>query len=176
MPTTRFGKVRRMLKSSQAKVVRTKPFTIRHQYEPETHVVQKVVFGIDPGRTNTGACTVREDGTASPAAHIRTRNKDVRDRMKDRNEHRQAPRRGGRLARKRLAKKHGTRTDKWNPRILPGYEDPVPVKDIRNTESRFMNRRWPDGSHRPRRGFFGCTRALRHLCPGCSPLQRLSLR
>ena len=145
MPTTRFGKVRRMLKSGQAKVIRTKPFTIQLLYEPETHVVQKVVLGIDPGRTNIGVCAVREDGTVLFAAHVRTRNKDVPERMKDRKGHRQASRRGERLARKRLAKKHGTRTNKWNPRSLPGCEEPVPVKDIRNTESRFMNRARPSG-------------------------------
>ena len=43
--TTRFGKVRGMLKSGQAKIVRTKPFTIQLLYEPETHVVQKVMLG-----------------------------------------------------------------------------------------------------------------------------------
>ena len=59
--------------------------------------------------------------------------------------HRQASGRGERLARKHIAKTHGTLADRWNPRILPGCEDPVPVKDIRNTESRFMNRKRPKG-------------------------------
>ncbi|MBD5559970.1 MAG: hypothetical protein HDQ87_06380 [Clostridia bacterium] len=145
MPTTRFGKVRRMLRSGKAKAVRTKPFTIQLQYEPETHIKQRVVLGIDPGRTNIGVCAVREDGISLFAAHVKTRNKDVPEKMKGRKVHRQVSRRGERLARKRLAKKHGTRTDKWNPRSLPGCEEPVSVKDIRNTESRFIDRKRPDG-------------------------------
>ena len=37
MPTTRFGKVRRMLRSGEAKAVTTRPFTIRLTYWPKTH-------------------------------------------------------------------------------------------------------------------------------------------
>lgn len=145
MPTTRFGKVRRMLKDGLAKAVCTKPFTIQLQYEPKTHVTQKVVLGIDPGRTNIGVCAVREDGTCLFAGEEETRNRDIPNLMTNRKMHRQASRRGERLARKRLAKKHGTTTDRWNPRHIPGCEKAVPVKDIRNTESRFANRKRPKG-------------------------------
>ena len=145
MPTTRFGKVRRLLKGGKAKAVCKKPFTIQLLYEPETHVVQEVVLGIDPGRTNIGVCAVRGDGKTLFAAEVTTRNKEVPTLMADRKMHRQASRRGERLARKRLAKKHGTTTDKWNPRMLPGCKEPLPVKDIRNTESRSINRSRPKG-------------------------------
>lgn len=63
MPTCRFGKVRRMLKSGQAKAVSTLPFTIRLTYKPKTQSRQAVVVGFDPGRTNIGLAAVREDGT-----------------------------------------------------------------------------------------------------------------
>ena len=63
MPTCRYGKVRRMLKSGKAKVVDTLPFTIQLKYEPATKVVQPVVAGQDPGRTNVGMAAVRSDGT-----------------------------------------------------------------------------------------------------------------
>lgn len=56
MPTTRFGKVRRMLRSGEAKAVTTRPFTIRLTYWPKTHETQPVVAGFDPGRTNIGLC------------------------------------------------------------------------------------------------------------------------
>ena len=144
MPTTRFGKVRRMLKSGMAKAVRTKPFTIQLLYEPATHIVQPVVLGIDPGRTNIGVCAVCEDGQVLFSAEIKTRNKEIPGLMANRKMHRGASRGGERLKRKRRAKKHGTTTDRWNPRNLPGCEEPVPVKDIRNTESRFMNRARPE--------------------------------
>ena len=53
MPTTRYGKVRRMLKSGQAVPVTTVPFTIRLAYFPQTSVCQQVTAGFDPGRTKS---------------------------------------------------------------------------------------------------------------------------
>ena len=120
MPTTRYGKVRRMLKSGQAVAARTKPFTIR-------------------------LAAVREDGTCLYSAKCGTRNKQVPKLMAERAMHRRASRRGERLARKRLAKKLGTTTKFLNGRTLPGYGKPVMLKDIINTESRFNNRRRPEG-------------------------------
>ena len=145
MPTCRYGKVRRMLHSSQAKVVSTIPFTIQLTYKPKTHVLQQVVVGCDPGRTNIGLAAVREDGTCLYRAHCTTRNKEIVKLMSERLEHRRASRRGERLARKRLAKKLGTTARKLLNRILPGCSEPLAVKDIINTESRFNNRVRPQG-------------------------------
>ena len=77
MPTCRYRKVRRMLKSGQAKVVSTVPFTIRLTYQPETRVLQPVTVGIDPGRTNIGLAAVRSDGMDLYRAHCETRNKEI---------------------------------------------------------------------------------------------------
>lgn len=145
MPTRRYGKVRRMLKSGRAKVVCTTPFTIRLTYRPETRVLQPVTVGIDPGRTNIGLAAVRSDGTDLYRAHCETRNKKIPGLMADRRAYRQASRRGERLARKRLAKKLGTTTKHLLERILPGCDGPVTVKDIINTEARFNNRQRPEG-------------------------------
>ena len=145
MPTCRCGKVRRMLKSGQAKVASTVPFTIRLTYRPATHVLQPVTVGIDPGRTNIGLAAVRSDGTDLYRAHCETRNKEIPKLMADRRAHRQASRRGERLARKRLAKKLGTTAKRLLERILPGCEKPLAVKDIINTEARFNNRLRPEG-------------------------------
>lgn len=142
MPTNRHGKVRRLLKEKKAVAVCTKPFTIRLKYEPEHKRVQPVVLGMDPGRTNIGLAGVREDGTGLYRAKCQTRNKDIPKLMRKRKQHRQASRRGERLARKRLAKKLGTTLKGLLRRKLPGYEHGVLcVKDIINTEARFMNRR-----------------------------------
>ena len=145
MPTKRFGKVRRMLKSGQAKVVSTVPFTIRLAYQTKTHVTQPVTVGIDPGRTNIGLAAVRSDGTDLYRAHCETRNKDVPKLMEKRRMHRQASRRGERLARKRLAKALGTTAKHLLERVLPGCDKPLVVKDIINTEARFNNRIRPEG-------------------------------
>lgn len=145
MPTTRYGKVRRMLKTGQAVAVNTKPFTIRLTYDPATVILQNVTAGNDPGRTNIGLSAVREDGTCLYSAKCETRNKQVPKLMADRALHRRASRRGERLARKRLAKKLGTTTKFLNGRMLPGCEKPIKLKDIINTESRFNNRHRPEG-------------------------------
>ena len=140
MPTCRYGKVRRMLKSGQAKVASTVPFTIRLTYRPATHVLQPVTVGIDPGRTNIGLAAVRDDGTDLYRAHCEARNKEIPKLMADHRAHRQASRRG-----ERLAKKLGTTAKHLLERILPGCEKPLTVKDIINTEARFNNRLRPEG-------------------------------
>ena len=53
MPTNRHRKVRRMLKSGQAKVVKKCPFIIQLMYESE-HNVQSVSLGIDAGSKRIG--------------------------------------------------------------------------------------------------------------------------
>lgn len=146
MPTTRYGKVRRMLRDGQAKAVQTKPFTIRLTYQPETSVTQNIVAGMDPGRTNIGLSVIREDGTCLYLAKAITRNKEIPKLMQNRRAHRMASRRGERKARKRLAKKLSTTMKGLLERKLPGYKDGVvQVKDIINTESRFNNRNRPAG-------------------------------
>ncbi|MCM1234505.1 MAG: RRXRR domain-containing protein, partial [Ruminococcus flavefaciens] len=145
MPTTRYGKVRRMLKDGRAVAVRTKPFTIRLTYLTESHVVQEVTLGIDPGRTNIGLAAVDGKGRCLYSAKCETRNKQIPKLMEKRRMHRMASRRGERLARKRLAKRLGTTRKAVLERMLPGYGKPVQVKDIINTEARFNNRKRPEG-------------------------------
>ena len=61
MPTSRFGKVRRLLKNKKAKVIRSCPFTIKLLYEPESLVVQEVVLGQDTGSKHVGTACVAND-------------------------------------------------------------------------------------------------------------------
>ena len=145
MPTCRDGKVRRMLKSGQAKVVDTLPFTIQLTYRTKTRILQPVTIGQDPGRTNIGMAAVRSDGKELGRFHCTTRNKEIPKLMADRRAARRASRRGERLARKRLARKLHTTAKHLDGRMLPGYEKPLVVKDIINTESRFNNRLRPEG-------------------------------
>ena len=51
MPTKRFGKVRKMLKNKKAKVVCTKPFTIKLLFDT-TNYTQDLTLGCDTGRTD----------------------------------------------------------------------------------------------------------------------------
>lgn len=61
MPTSRFGKVRRLLRDKKAKVVRSCPFTIKLLYEPESLAIQEVVLGQDTGSKYIGAACVSND-------------------------------------------------------------------------------------------------------------------
>ena len=53
MPTERHGKVRRMLRNGEAKVVRRCPFTIQLLYEAEDNV-QEITLGVDSGSKTIG--------------------------------------------------------------------------------------------------------------------------
>ena len=53
MPTERHGKVRRMLRNGEAKVVRRCPFTIQLLYEAEDNV-QEITLGVDSGSRKIG--------------------------------------------------------------------------------------------------------------------------
>ncbi|BBJ27530.1 RNA-guided endonuclease IscB [Athalassotoga saccharophila] len=57
MPTKRHGKVRRMLKSGMAKVVRRTPFTIQLLYDSEEYT-QDVTVGMDIGSRHAGASAI----------------------------------------------------------------------------------------------------------------------
>lgn len=56
MPTTRCGKVRRILNSNKAKVVKRCPFTIQLLYET-TNFVQPISLGVDAGSKKIGIST-----------------------------------------------------------------------------------------------------------------------
>ena len=53
MPTTRYGKVRRLLRDGRAVCVRRTPFTIRLLYDT-TQFVQDVTLGVDAGSKTVG--------------------------------------------------------------------------------------------------------------------------
>ena len=107
MPTTRFGHVRYLLKTKQAEVVKLRPFTIKLNYKVKNKV-QNLCGGTDPGRTNLGHAVVDREGNTAYRDKVESRNKDIPKLMAERKSHRQASRRGERLAKKRLAKKHNT--------------------------------------------------------------------
>ena len=54
MPTDRHGKVRRLLKSGKAKVIKRCPFTIQLLYKTDSEIVQPVSLGIDAGSKTIG--------------------------------------------------------------------------------------------------------------------------
>lgn len=57
-PTTRHGKVRRMLNEGKAKVVQRSPFTIQLLYTPKTDVRDNMVMGIDLHKNKIGVSII----------------------------------------------------------------------------------------------------------------------
>lgn len=94
MPTKRYGKVRRMLKSGKAKLVRGCPFTIKLMYESTSHT-QPVEVGDDTGYKHNGLSAVavysnnRESEVYKSELLLRT---DIVDLMAARKEYRQGRR------------------------------------------------------------------------------------
>ena len=145
MPTKRFGHVRKLLDAKLAKPVSTNPFVIQLLYE-STKFTQSLYGSTDPGRTNIGEAVINQKGEIVYAANVETRNKEIPKLMAKRKVHRQASRRGERLRRKRRAKANGTLTEFPEGRKLPKYENGVlALKDIINTEAKFVNRKRPTG-------------------------------
>lgn len=153
MPVKRYGRVRRLLRTGKARIVDRYPLTIRLTHKIKDPVTEPLILGIDPGRKNIGLCVIDKDARVYYASDAETRNKTIVKLMENRKKARMASRRGERLRRKRRAKKNGTlirkttmgvRLEDGRPvmeRFLPHYKKPVKLKDIRNTEARFCNRK-----------------------------------
>ena len=60
MPTSRSGKVRRLLRDKKAKVVRRCPFTIQLLYKAENNV-QSIILGVDAGSKHIGISATTDD-------------------------------------------------------------------------------------------------------------------
>ena len=151
MPTKRTGHIKRLLNCGRARIVTKVPFTVQLKYETDD-LTQRMCCGTDPGRTNIGEAVIDENGRVPYKAHITSRNREVTELVSGtkagkvgRKQRRQMSRRGERLRKKRRAKKYGTTTTFPNGRMLPGYEKPVILKDIINTEAKFSNRKRPKG-------------------------------
>lgn len=61
MPISRCGKVRRLLKSKRAKVIKRCPFTIKLLFEPENDFVEECYCGVDTGSKHVGIAVVSND-------------------------------------------------------------------------------------------------------------------
>lgn len=117
MPTTRFGKVRRLLKNKKAKVIRSCPFTIKLLYEPETLVVQKVILGQDTGSKHVGTACISNDKVLYQSEVA------LRDNIKKKMDNRRALRRNRRRRKTRyrkprfLNRANSTKKDRLPPSV-----------------------------------------------------------
>ena len=125
MPTRRFGKVRRLLKSNQAKVIKRNPFTIKFLYETKTHVVQDCTLGVDTGSTYVGTA-VYSEGKILYTSQVEIRN-DIKSKMDDRRGYRKSRRfRHTRYRKPRfLNRKNSIRKDRFSPTMISKYQSHI---------------------------------------------------
>ena len=147
MPMHSHGRVRKLLKAGNAVVKSRVPYVIQLTYELQNPVCEGFILGNDPGRTNLGLCAINEECDALFTANVITRNKEIPELMLKRKGHRMMSRAGERKRRQRRAIKNGT-CFKEGPvkyRILPKCEESIKLNHIINTESKFSNRKRPEG-------------------------------
>ena len=87
MPTTRLGKVYRLLKTQKAHIVSYEPFTIQLDYEPDAHIIQPMTLGVDSGAIHSGY-SVANEHREYYSAEVIARD-DISKRLSDRRMYRQ---------------------------------------------------------------------------------------
>jgi HNH endonuclease len=87
MPTTRLGKVYRLLKTQKAHIASYEPFTIQLDYEPDTHIIQPMTLGVDSGAIHSGY-SVANAHREYYSAEVIARD-DISKRLSDRHMYRQ---------------------------------------------------------------------------------------
>lgn len=115
MPTDRHGKVKHLLKSGMAKVVKRCPFTIKLLYET-THYTQNLTLGVDTGSGTLGTAVCTDEGDVVYMSEVTVRN-DITDKMAQRSKYRRNRR--NRKTRYRKARwqnrKNSIKTDRFSP-------------------------------------------------------------
>ncbi len=118
MPTNRHGKVKHLLKSGKAKVVRRCPFTVKLLYR-STNYTQNLTLGQDTGSGMHGNAVCTEDGKIVYMSKVIVRN-DIADKMTQRAKYRRNRRsRKTRYRKPRfLNRKNSIKCDRFSPTML----------------------------------------------------------
>lgn len=118
MPTNRHGKVKHLLKSGKAKVVKRCPFTIRLLYE-STNYTQKLTLGVDTGSGTIGTAVSKGNGDIVYMSEVIVRN-NITDKMKQRAMYRRNRRyRKTRYRKARwLNRKNSIKSDRFSPTMI----------------------------------------------------------
>ena len=119
MPTDRYGKVRRLLKSGLAHVVRRIPFTIQLDYDT-TEITQPITLGIDAGSKFIGVCATTNKKELY-AANVELRN-DIVDKLSTRREQRRTRRNRLRYRKTRFNNRVSSKHKGW---IAPSVENKI---------------------------------------------------
>ena len=118
MPIRRCGKVRRLLNSKRAKVVRREPFTIKLLFDTEENV-SDLTLGVDTGSSKIGTAVVDNNQVVLYMSEVGIRN-DVSTKMKRRSIYRRARRtRKLRYRKARWLNRHNSiKKDRFSPTMI----------------------------------------------------------
>ena len=123
MPTTRLGKIYRLLKTQKAHIVSYEPFTSQLDYEPDTHIIQPMTLGVDSGAIHSGY-SVTNEHREYYSAEVISRD-DISKRLSDRRMYRQNRRSRKTRYRKPRFKNRKNKKKGWLP---PSLEQKVAVQ------------------------------------------------
>ena len=125
MPTNRHGKVKHLLKSGKAKVIRRCPFTIKLLYR-STKYTQKLTLGQDTGSGTHGNAVYAEDGKIVYMSKVTVRN-DITGKMTQRAKYRRNRRsRKTRYRKPRfLNRKNSIKDDRFSPTMVSKIQSHV---------------------------------------------------
>lgn len=118
MPTNRHGKVKHLLKTGKAKVVKRCPFTIKLLYESTNHT-QNLTLGVDTGSGTIGAAVADDNGNIVYMSKVVVRN-DITDKMTQRSKYRRNRRNRKTRYRKArfLNRKNSIKSDRFSPTMI----------------------------------------------------------
>lgn len=125
MPTNRHGKVKHLLKSGKAKVVRRCPFTIKLLYR-STNYTQNLTLGVDTGSGTIGTAVVKDNGNVVYMSKVIIRN-DITDKMTRRASYRRNRRnRKTRYHKPRfLNRRNSIKTDRFSPTMISKFHSHI---------------------------------------------------
>lgn len=125
MPTNRHGKVKHLLKSGKAKVVKRCPFTIKLLYDNTNHT-QNLTLGVDTGSGTIGAAVSDDNGNIVYMSKVVVRN-DITDKMKQRSKYRRNRRHRKTRYRKArwLNRKNSIKSDRFSPTMVSKFNSHI---------------------------------------------------
>ena len=125
MPTSRHGKVKHLLKSGKAKVVKRCPFTIKLLYESTNHT-QNLTLGVDTGSGTIGTAVSKDNGNIIYMSKVVVRN-DIIDKMTQRSKYRRNRRNRKTRYRKAryLNRKNSIKKDRFSSTMISKFHSHI---------------------------------------------------
>lgn len=125
MPTNRHGKIKHLIKSGKAKVVRRCPFTIKLLYR-STNYTQNLTLGVDTGSGTIGTAVTKDNGDVVYMSKVIVRN-DITDKMIQRARYRRNRRnRKTRYRKPRfLNRKNSIKQNRFSPTMVSKFHSHI---------------------------------------------------